>query len=127
MPSNLLPSSAKPAIGSVSRCVQVFFNQSLLRPETYRLSRTFDTTPSRPTEHACLNISRPSISKLSLNWTSVSVMIFLSSALRSISGTLRRSYPLRYSRLNAANTILVDLPLSFILQDREIGGAIGCG
>ena len=29
-----LPSSAKPAIGSVSRCAQVFFTQLLPRPET---------------------------------------------------------------------------------------------
>jgi hypothetical protein len=63
----LLASSAYPAIGSVSRCAQVFFAQFLLRPETYRLSRTLETTPSRPTEQACLNISRPSTSKLSLN------------------------------------------------------------
>src|SRR5438034_11380128 len=71
-----LPASAKPAMVSISRWAQVFFTQSLPRPEGYRLSRTFETTPSSPTLHACSNISPPSTSKLSLNWTSVPSMVF---------------------------------------------------
>jgi hypothetical protein len=51
------------------RCAQVFLTQLCPRPLAYTLSRTFDTTPSRPNSQACANISRPSISKLSLNWT----------------------------------------------------------
>src|SRR5450631_4671933 len=38
-PSHLLPSSANPAMASVSRMAQVFFTQSLMRPETYRHRR----------------------------------------------------------------------------------------
>jgi len=48
-----------------------------------RCCRTFDTTPSRPTLHACANISWPSTSKLSLNWTSVPAIIFFSSAFQA--------------------------------------------
>jgi hypothetical protein len=53
---------------SVSRCAQVFLTQSFPRPEPYRLSPTLETTPSTPIPPACLNISGPSTSKLSLNW-----------------------------------------------------------
>ncbi|MEY9235676.1 hypothetical protein ABIF68_004064 [Bradyrhizobium japonicum] len=42
---------------------------------------------------AWAKISPPSISKLSLNWTSLPVMIFFSAALRSNSGTFRMSLP----------------------------------
>src|SRR5436190_200188 len=91
MPSQSLPSSAKPAMVSVSRWAQVFFTQSLPRPEGYRLSRTFETTPSNPTLHACSNISPPSTSKLSLNWTSVPSMVFFRCALRSISRSFRKA------------------------------------
>lgn len=55
----------------------------------------FETTPSRPSLQACANISRPSISKLSLNWTSVPSTIFRSSAFLWISGSFRRSRPFR--------------------------------
>ena len=56
---------------SVSRWAQVFLTQILLRPTGYTLSHTLDTTPSSTTLRAWANISRPSISKLSVNWTSV--------------------------------------------------------
>ena len=46
MPSNWLAFSANPAIGNVSRCAQVFLTQSLPRPAGWRLSPTFETTPS---------------------------------------------------------------------------------
>ncbi len=36
------------------------------RPETYRLFRDLETTPSRPMLQACLYILRPSISKFSM-------------------------------------------------------------
>jgi hypothetical protein len=66
---------------SVSRWAQVFLTQSFERPVGYLLSRTLETTPSRPVLQACLNISWPSISKLSLNWMAVPETNFLSSAL----------------------------------------------
>ena len=75
----------------VSRWAQVFLIQSLPRPEAYRLSRTFQTTPSKPTEQACLYISGPSTSKLSLNWMSVFAISFFRCAFRSIRGSFRRS------------------------------------
>ena len=61
--SELVALDHNPAIGSVSRWAQVFFSQSWLRPELYLLSRTFETTPSSPSEQACWYISRPSTSK----------------------------------------------------------------
>ena len=54
MPSHLLPSSAYPAMISVSRWTHVTFAHPFVRPLSYQLSRTFDTTPSNPVLHACL-------------------------------------------------------------------------
>ena len=53
-------------------------------------------------------------------------MILWSKALRSNSGTFRRSWPLRKSRSKVTITIFFGLPLEFVLQNREIRGAVLC-
>src|SRR6476619_350047 len=45
--------SANPSMVSVSRCAHVFLAQSFDRLVGYLLSRTLETTPSRPVLQAC--------------------------------------------------------------------------
>src|SRR6266446_3762369 len=123
MPSHFLPSSANPAMASVSRCAQVFFTRSLTRPEAYRLSRTFETTPSRPLLQACLYISRPSISKLSLDWISVSKTIFLRRALCSSSGSF---VTVEVKQIEGDHHDPLGAPFEFVLLHREVRGAVLC-
>ena len=69
----------------------------------------------------CAYTGGPSISKLSLNWTSVSATIFFSAALRSCNGSLHRSRPLRYSRSKATSTIVSELPFnSFCRTEKSV-------
>lgn len=89
-------SSAKPVmVRGFARRTQVRFTKLWPRPLEYALSRTFETTPSKPSLQTRVNVSAPSISKLSLYCTSVPAMIFLSSAFRRRSGSFRLSRPFR--------------------------------
>ena len=106
----------------VSRCTQVFFTQSLYALGV-TVSQLRDDTLS-PSLQACANISRPSISKLSLNWTSVPSTIFLSSAFLWISGNPKIA-AIQIEQIERDQHDLGRLALELVLQHREIGRAVG--
>ena len=79
---------------------------------------------AKPVLQACLNIPRRR-PRNSLNWISVSAIVFLSSALRSISGSFRRSWLLRYRRSKAIITISVDLPFNSLCNtEKSVGPSV---
>ena len=74
----------------LARWAQAFLTRSRLRvPVGYKLSLTFDATPSRLNLQAWANISAPSTSKLSLNWMFVPATRFFRAAFRPNSGAGR--------------------------------------
>jgi len=56
------------------------------RPETYRLFRDLETTPSRPMLQACLHILRPSTSKFSMAVLAISFFRCDSNGMREKTG-----------------------------------------
>ena len=74
---------------------------------------------------ACANIAWPSISKLSLNWMSVPAINLLALGLALVERHLPQVAAVKVEQIEGDHDDLRRLTLEFVLQHREVGGAIG--
>src|SRR6266581_849644 len=126
MPSHFLPSSAKPAMASVSRWAQVFFTQSLTRPETYRLSADLRDDALKARLAGVLvhltTIDLEALAELDIGFGDD----FPEQTL-----TLEQRQPpeviaIEVKQIERDHHDLLRTPLEFVLQHREVRGAVVC-
>ena len=125
MPSHLLPSSAKPAMVSVSRCAQVFLTQSLLRPDRVGAvadlrDDAFQADLAGVREHL-LAVDLEAFAELDVGAGDDLLQFGLAPEQRQ----LPEVAAVEVQQIERHQDDAGGLSLQLVLQHREIGGAVG--